>query len=81
MAWIRTVPESEATGRLKKLYDAAIGRAGRVFGIVRMMSPSPATLDASMGMYRAVMFGSSPLTRKQRELLAVVTSRANECHY
>ena len=81
MAWIRTVPESEAKGRLKKLYDAAIGRAGRVFGIVRMMSQSPATLDASMGLYRAVMFGSSPLTRKQRELLAVVTSSANACHY
>ena len=81
MAWIRTVSDAEATGRLKKLYDAAVQRAGRVFGIVRMMSPSPATLDASMGFYRAVMFGSSPLSRMQRELLAVVTSRANDCHY
>ena len=81
MAWIRTIPESEATGRLKQLYDAAIGRAGRVFGIVRMMSQTPATLEASMGLYKTVMFGSSPLTRMQRELLAVVTSSSNECHY
>ena len=81
MAWTRTVPDSEATGLLAKLYEAAVRRAGRVFGIVRVMSPSPHTLDASMGHYRAIMFGPSPLSRRQREMLAVVTSRANGCHY
>ena len=81
MAWIRTVPPEQATGKLRELYDAAVARAGKVFGIVRLMSPSPRTLEASMGFYRAVMFGPSPLTRRQREMLAVVVSRANACHY
>jgi alkylhydroperoxidase/carboxymuconolactone decarboxylase family protein YurZ len=81
MAWIRTVGEAEAGGPLKDLYDAAIQRAGKVFGIVRLMSPNPAVLEASMNQYRAIMFGDSPLSRAQREMLAVVTSVANGCRY
>lgn len=81
MTWIRTIPPDEATGRLKKSYDAAIERAGYVAGIVRSMSQNPATLDASMAMYGAVMFRDGSLSRAQCELLATVVSRANDCHY
>ena len=81
MAWIRQIPLAEATGKLRELYDAAIERAGRVFGILRVQSLAPHTLDASTEMYRAIMFGPSPLSRRQREMLAVVTSRANRCFY
>ena len=81
MAHIRQVPDHEATGLLKQLYDAAIARAGKVFGIVRLMSLNPPVLRASMDMYRAIMFGPSPLSRAQRELLATVVSRANGCLY
>jgi alkylhydroperoxidase family enzyme len=81
MAWIRTIPDGEATGRLRDAFRAAVARAGRVFAVVRLMSLSPHTLDASMGIYRAILYGPSPLTRRQREMLAVVTSRANDCHY
>lgn len=81
MPWIRTVAPGEAAGRLKALYDAAVARAGKVFGIVRVMSPNPPVLEASMGLYRAAMFGASPLSRRTRELLAVVVSRTNHCEY
>ena len=81
MAHIRLVRDEEATGVLKRLFDEAIARAGRVFGIVRLMSPNPPVLQASMAQYRAVMFGPSPLTRAQREMLAVVVSRTNDCFY
>jgi alkylhydroperoxidase family enzyme len=81
MAWIRQVPDHEAGGILKAHYDAAIRRAGKVWGIVRLMSPNPAVLEASMNLYRAIMFGESPLSRAQREMLAVVVSRVNGCHY
>lgn len=81
MAFIRLVGDREATGLLKTHYDAALKRAGKVWGIVRLMSPNPAVLEASMNQYRAIMFGESPLTRAQREMLAVVTSVANGCHY
>ena len=81
MTWIRTIAADEATGRLRKIYDAAIERAGRVFGIVRAMSLSPSILDSSMGLYQRVMFAREGLERYQREMLAVVVSRANACHY
>ena len=81
MAWIRLTAVSEATGLVKKQYDAALKRAGRVWIIVRIMSPNPSTLDASMKLYGAVMKGPSPLTRVQRELLATVVSAELNCHY
>jgi uncharacterized peroxidase-related enzyme len=78
---LRLIDEGEATGALKAEYEAAIGRAGKVFNIVKAMSLNPETLHASMDLYRAVMFGPSELSRAERELLAVVVSRANDCHY
>ena len=81
MPWIKTVPDHEATGRLAKSYRAAIERAGRVFGIVRAMSLAPEVMDASMALYQRVMYAPEGLSRRQREMLAVIVSRTNECHY
>jgi alkylhydroperoxidase family enzyme len=81
MAWLELVRPGEAVGALARLYAAAVRRAGRVFAIVQAMSLAPRTLETSMALYRQVMFGPSELSRAQRELLAVVTSRANDCHY
>ncbi len=36
---------------------------------------------AHLALYRAVMFGESPLSRAEREAMAVAVSAANECHY
>ncbi len=82
MAWIRTVPEGEAEGPLAPIYDAAIQRAGKVFGIMRLMSIEPTTLDSSMGFYMATTtHPKSPLPRWFRELVAVHVSRLNRCFY
>jgi len=81
MTWIKTILPGEATGALKKQYDAALERAGRVYGIVRAMSLAPTVLQSSMDLYKRVMFKGGGLSRRQREMLAVVTSKANDCHY
>jgi len=82
MAWIHTVPIDEAEGRLEQHYDAAIERAGKVYGIVAVMSPQPEILSASMALYMATTTSPrSPLPRWFRELIAVTVSRANDCHY
>ena len=78
---LRLIEEGEASGELKGQYEAAIARAGKVFNIVKAMSLNPKVLAASMDLYRAVMFGPSELSRVERELLAVVVSCANDCHY
>lgn len=81
MPYIRQLSDEEAQGAAKRELDAARKRAGRVWNIVRVMTPNAAALRASMSLYGALMFGESPLTRAQREMLAVVVSRANDCHY
>ena len=81
MPRIRQVPIEDATGLLKQIFDEAIRRAGRVWHIVHIMSLNPAVLQSSMGVYSAVMFGPSPLTRQQREMLATVVSAELACEY
>ena len=81
MAFLRLIEPSEAVGELKREYDAAVARAGKVFNIVKAMSLRPRVLRASMQLYREIMFGASGLSRAERELLAVVVSCANDCHY
>jgi len=78
---IRLIEPDDADGVLKEEYDAALGRAGKIFNIVKAMSLRPEVLRRSMEMYEAIMFGPSSLTRAERELLATVTSQVNECHY
>jgi uncharacterized peroxidase-related enzyme len=79
--YIRLIEEHEAEGPLREDYDAALERAGKVFNIVKAMSLRPAVLRASMALYREIMFGESGLSRRERELLATVTSAEQECHY
>ncbi len=81
MTWIQTILPDEATGRLAKAYKAAVERVGQVTGSVRGMSLSPPVLDASMGLYIRIMFAKDGLARYQRELIATVVSRTNDCHY
>ena len=54
MAHIKTIGPDEATGLLKKIYDAAFKRAGRVFQILRVMSLNPRSLRDSMAAARCI---------------------------
>ncbi|PYQ22025.1 MAG: peroxidase [Acidobacteria bacterium] len=82
MPWIRTVPPDEATGLLRQIYDAAVQRAGRVYNVVRLQSLRPKVLRASTQLYLKLMHApEGALTRAQREMIAVVVSAANGCHY
>ena len=81
MAWIKTIEPRDATGELKNEYMRAVARAGKVFNILEIQSLNPETLHASTGLYLSTMHGPSGLSRAERELMAVVVSRANSCFY
>ncbi len=81
MPWIKQIPMAEATGLLKQQFDAALKRAGRIWHIVHIMSINPRAMRDSINFYSTIMFRESPLTRIQREMLATVTSCANNCFY
>jgi alkylhydroperoxidase family enzyme len=82
VAWIRTIEPGEATGLLKRLYDEALARAGKVFNVLRLQSLRPEVLQAGVELYREVMISPrSPLSRAQREMIATAVSQVNACHY
>lgn len=82
MAWIQTVDEADATGIVKAEYDAALERAGQLFNIVRLFSVRPKSMRAFVELYKVVMHDEDcPLSRMQREMIATVVSKVNECHY
>lgn len=82
MAWIKIVGIEEARGLLAELYATALERAGKVWNVIRLQSLRPETLNASTGLYLEVMIsGRSPLSRRQREMIATAVSRANSCQY
>jgi alkylhydroperoxidase family enzyme len=52
-----------------------------VDNILAIHSLNPASLGAHVDLYKVCMFGPSGLSRAQREMVAVVVSAANRCHY
>lgn len=81
MAHIRTIDPEEADGLLRRHYEAAIRRAGRIFNVVRIQSLNPPVLGASLGLYQALMLAPGTLPRAVREMLATVVSRELDCFY
>ena len=55
--------------------------AGEVANILASHSLNPDALAAHVRLYRTIMFGDSPLTRTEREAIAVAVSAVNDCHY
>ena len=49
--------------------------------VLRSHSANKPVLRAHLGLYRAIMFGESPLSRAEREAVAVAVSATNNCHY
>ena len=81
MPHVHVLDYEETSGIARREYDSAQRRAGRIWNIVSIQSQLPEVMRDSMRLYQSIMFGPSPLTRAQREMIAVVTSDANDCHY
>lgn len=81
MRRIKRLDIHNATGLLKAEFDKALQRAGRVWHIVHIMSINARAMRDSIAFYVTTMMGDSPLSRVQREMLAVVVSFENHCHY
>lgn len=81
MAWIKMISMEAATGALKKMYEKYIEPAGVVDNILMIHSLNPKSLKTHYDLYAHLMRGKSDLSRAQREMIAVVASAANKCHY
>jgi alkylhydroperoxidase family enzyme len=84
MPYIRTVPPSQATGKVKEIYQSGSGPSaarGQVSMIRQVQSLNPDVLAAWRALDVAIMRGESRITRRQREMIATVVSATNKCSY
>ena len=88
MAWLRTVPKTQATGALAEAYAAMDNRPmppvyrpphGDAAGIIRAHSLDPELLRRTFSVSGAL--ATTRLPWADRELLASTTSCANQCFY
>nr|WP_255233343.1 L-histidine N(alpha)-methyltransferase [Aliifodinibius salipaludis] len=71
----------EADGKLKDIYKKLEQRRGKLARIHKIQSLNPETITTHMDLYMSIMFTRSPLSRAQREMMAVVVSATNDCEY
>jgi hypothetical protein len=85
VAWIDMVPDDEwkaSGGRLAELHPTVVDPAhGRVDNIMAVHSINPRGLAAHLDLYSSAMTGTASLRKVEREMIALVVSLHNECHY
>ena len=75
------IKEDEALGSLKTYYKKYGSLSEGVDNILKIHSLNPDSLKHHYEMYNHLMRGESRLSRIQREMIAVVVSKINACHY
>jgi len=78
--WIECAGPDGAEGKLADAYER-ISRGRPLDHILEIHTLHPQSLLDHYALYRTSMFGPSPLTRLERESIAVVVSAANDCFY
>lgn len=93
MAWIRTIPASEADEKLRRAlesqndlypieYRAPVQpTADGTAGIVASHSLIPDALYHAFSTFGALMSPELPLARRQHEMIATLVSVENRCQY
>lgn len=81
MSWISETSDSEAQGPLREIYDTIKKQRGKVARILSAHSLDPGALQHHLDLYMHLMFSPGPLSRREREAIAVAVSAANGCAY
>lgn len=82
MSWIPIIPEDQAEGLLADLYDQTRDPAyGRVDHVIAVHSLHPEGLSTHQALYSEVMKSTKTLRKVEREMVAVLVSKLNGCHY
>lgn len=82
MPWIETIPYSEATGKLKRLYDRIKGPDDNVDNIMMSHSLRSHSMEGHMAIYKNVLHHSENTQPKWfLETIGVWVSALNRCAY
>ena len=82
MARIKIIPDDSWDGPLGELHPRVVDPAyGRVDSILAVHSLNPRGMAAHQSLYESAMAGTATLRKVERELIALVVSLENDCHY
>lgn len=82
MPWIDAPHEDEWDGDLAEMKpDVTDPVHDRVDWIMRVHALDAGSMDAHNVLYRQAMKSTKTLRKVEREMIAVVVSTANDCHY
>jgi alkylhydroperoxidase/carboxymuconolactone decarboxylase family protein YurZ len=78
MAFIRTVSETEASGKLRELYESNMANRGYVRNSMKAMSLRPEAIDAWQQLLSAIR---APMDTRRYELITIAAAAALRCSY
>ena len=82
MARIEVIPDDAWDGALGELHPRVVDPVyGRVDNILAVHSLNPRGMAAHQGLYESAMAGTATLRKVEREIIALVVSLENDCHY
>jgi len=79
--WIEILRDGRESDELLRVYDDCRIQPQSVDNILAIHSLNPASLLGHYTLYRTLMYDRSPLSRTERETIAVAVSVHNDCHY
>jgi len=66
---------------MKKFFDVCREKLGLLPNVLKAVAYKPEKLKAFVSTYNELMLGDSPLTKLEREMIAVAVSSVNKCFY
>ena len=83
MASIKMIPEEEAVGKTKDVYEEIKTELGIDFvpNLYKAMASKPGYLEANWNRVKSVMVEPGELDRLTKEIIAVAVSAVNACDY
>ncbi len=83
MASIKMIPEEEATGKVKEIYEEIKANLGIDFvpNLYKVMASKPGYLEANWNKVRTVMVEPGKLDRLTKEIIAIAVSAVMGCEY
>jgi len=78
MAFVETVPEEEATGELRELYDSRLKRRGYVPNYLKALSLRPGVYQAWCDLEMSIR---RTMRLRRYELVTVTAAASLECTY
>ena len=67
MPRIKVIEHSDATGKLKEIYDGLTKSRGKLADVHKIQSLRPKSITAHMDLYMEIMYSRSELSRVERE--------------